>query len=280
MRHEISAATQEERNIYGIGDTDLAIVVLSCDRYSDLWPAFFYCLRKYWPKCPFPTYLFANEKPCETTFGVKTVLSGRDTDWSSSIKACLEQLEHEYVLVLFDDVFLNTNVEPADFAPLLRWLTRTKPAYLRFRPVPSPDERVTKDIGRYCESTLYRAAVFSIWRRNVFVNILVSGESAWSFETNASKRSVVYSGFYGSYRRNPLSYSHGVEKGMWLPSTLKWLTDIGAPITMPGRSIMSARDVALSRFAHFREFFFNHAPATLRPHLWRASRFVRRILIS
>jgi hypothetical protein len=277
MSRDECVLAKEERSVYGIGHTDLVIVVLSCDKYSDLWAPFFYCFQRYWSECPFPLYLFANEKIFEGATGVTTILSGPDRDWSSSIKACLEQIKHEYVLVLFDDVFLCKPVRPDNLAPLLNWLGRNKPAYLRFRPVPHPDERVSKNIGRYRESTLYRTAVFAIWRRDVLLDILKPGESAWELEIDGARRSVRYPDFYGCYN-NVLAYAHGIEKGKWFPAVARWLGEIGAPISTSARQVMTHRDVVMSQFGHFREAIFNHSPAGVRPHLVRASRVARKML--
>ena len=41
---------------------DVAFLIVSCDRYSDLWEAFFTLLSKYWPDKNFHTYLLSNKK--------------------------------------------------------------------------------------------------------------------------------------------------------------------------------------------------------------------------
>lgn len=276
MDIEQNAPCKSQKEVYGVGSTDLAIIVLTCDKYSDLWAPFFYCFHRYWPMCPFPIYLFANEKRFESDKGVITVLSGPDRDWSSSIKACLEQIQHEYVMVLFDDVFLCEPVETAVFAPLLSWLDRNKPAYLRFRPVPRPDERINKEIGRYHELTLYRTAVLAIWRRDVFLDILKPGESAWQLETDGAQRSTRYPDFYGCYRAI-LNYVHGVEKGKWFPAAVRWLDEIGAVVSATDRQVMTQKDLAKSVFAHLREVIFNRSPASVRPYLVHASRTARKL---
>lgn len=265
----------ERHQAVGDGGTDLAVVVLSCDKYSDLWAPFVHCFRKCWPDCPFPVYIFANQKRFEGGPGIGTILSGEDRDWSSSIKACLQQLREEYVLVLFDDVFLCRPVASDRLALLLGWLGRHKPTYLRFRPVPRPDERVNRDIGRYRESTLYRTAVFAIWRRESFKAMLQAGESAWQFEFNGLARAAADPAYYGCYRGNVLPYVHGVEKGKWVPAARRWLLQMGASVE-GARPVMSPKEIFLNRFGHLREFFFNHAPASFRPSLFRASRGVQK----
>lgn len=40
----------------------LAILVLSCDKYSDLWDDFFNLKDKFWPECPYSCYLATDTK--------------------------------------------------------------------------------------------------------------------------------------------------------------------------------------------------------------------------
>ena len=37
--------------------SDSAILILSCDKFSDLWKPFFDLFWKYWPDCPYNVYL-------------------------------------------------------------------------------------------------------------------------------------------------------------------------------------------------------------------------------
>jgi hypothetical protein len=39
---------------------NLAVIVVSCDLYSDVWKPFFTLFFKYWNDCPFPVYLTSN----------------------------------------------------------------------------------------------------------------------------------------------------------------------------------------------------------------------------
>ena len=41
MDRDENTALKSNKEAYGIGDTDLAIIVLSCDKYNDLWAPFF-----------------------------------------------------------------------------------------------------------------------------------------------------------------------------------------------------------------------------------------------
>jgi len=40
----------------------IAVLVVSCDKYADLWPPFFQLFLRFWPECPFSVYLISNQK--------------------------------------------------------------------------------------------------------------------------------------------------------------------------------------------------------------------------
>ena len=85
---------------------DLAVAVLSCDGYSDLWRGFFDYFWSAWPDCPYPVFLFSNTVSFDDE-RVVTVLSGEDRSWSESLDTCLHQIDSELVIVFQDDFFLH-----------------------------------------------------------------------------------------------------------------------------------------------------------------------------
>ena len=97
---------------------DVTILFLSCDKYADLWDPLFYCFHKYWPKCPYPYYLGSNTKKARIK-NVQTLLSGPDTDWSSSFRAILSQISTPYIFLWLDDIFPTDQVNTRDFADAL-----------------------------------------------------------------------------------------------------------------------------------------------------------------
>ncbi len=255
---------------------DLAVVVLSCDRYADLWKPFFDLFFRNWSDCPFKVYLFANEQSY-SDLRVMTVLSGKDNDWSSSVKACVQQIPEKYLLLFFDDAFLDKPVNNSELFKLLSYLEGHAAEYLRFRPVPLPDEKIDHVIGRYKADTLYRTAVFGIWRRDVLLDVFKEGESAWDLETKGVPRSAKYTNFFGVYKEY-FSYIHGVEKGQWYRSAVRKILKLGIEIDEKSRSRKSLLEQFQSDFRLFRAEILNLAPSRLRPRLMALSRFVRKFL--
>jgi len=256
--------------------THVSIVVLSCDKYKDLWDPFFNLFFKFWPRCEFPVYLFSNTKVYKND-RVQTILSGEDQDWSSSIKKCLKQIDSEYVWVFFDDVFLTEHVECSKISRLLSFLESHNPNYLRFRVYPRPDKKHSDFFGICGEEALYRTSIFSIWKKQIFMNLLIDGETAWQFESESIERASKYSRFYGVYE-NYLTYEHGVERGLWIRSAYKKLTKLGVYVDIKSRPLMSNQQHLRHLFLKAKTFIFDRSPNNLKPYLYLMSSFARKIV--
>lgn len=251
----------------------IAVVVLSCDKYKDLWPPFFELFFKNWPDCPYDILLFSNEESYEDE-RVRTVLSGPDKDWSSSVKACLKQIDYEYILILFDDVFLIKKVDQQKFLGLIGYIDQYKPEYQKFTPDPKPDVRINKEIGKFHINTHYRNGLMSIWKKQILIDMLIEGESAWAFETKGLERSQKYENVFGSYVYY-FNFLHGVEKGKWYKSAVKNLTGLGIKLDLDVRQVLGGENYLRSQISLFRRFIFIHTPVNFRIYLFKASEFIR-----
>ena len=250
---------------------DVALVVLSCDKYSDLWSSFFRLFFHYWPNCNFPIYLCANRNKFDDS-RVTTVLSGYDHDWSSSLKKCLDQINHEYVWLFFDDVFLNKQVNLNKISRLIKFLKERKPNYLRFRRFPKPEREIEKHFGECLEGSLYRTSIFAIWKKETLINLLLKGETAWDFENKSIERARSLPGFFGVYE-DYLSYIHGVEKGLWIRPAVKCLQQLGCNLDLSRRSQMTSSQHISYVLRCFKVFFFDRTPSRLKPALLKLSNF-------
>lgn len=251
----------------------VAVAVLSCDKYKDLWEPFFELFFKNWPDCPYDVLLFANEVECPDP-RVRSILSGPDHDWSSSVKSCLHKIDYEYVLMLFDDVFILQKVDQKKIAALISFVEKTKPDYQKFTPSPKPDIRISDTIGKYLPTTHYRNGLMSIWKRDTLLSLLVEGESAWAFELNGLQRSAPLEHFYGVYEEY-FEFLHGVEKGLWYKDAVKVLQREGVRIDLTARGVLASTNHFKSQLSLLRRYIFLNSPAPIRPYLLKASEFVR-----
>jgi hypothetical protein len=251
--------------------SDLGIVVLSCDKYADLWGPYFELFFRAWPDCPFKIHLAANRQSFRHS-AVTTLQSGEDTDWSSSIRRAVAQVEQESVLFLYDDAFLTRRVPTARLTTHFQWFLASGANYLRTRPLPRPDARVDPDIGLIRPGSPYRTSLFgSIWRRNVIVDLLKDGESAWDFELRGAKRADAYDGFYCTYS-HVLRYLHGVEKGKWFPWSVRYLRKHGIRPDLDARPVMTRSETARYQCRLPNGYVLRMLPTALWPKAFELKR--------
>ncbi len=188
------------------------ILVLSCDKYSDLWGPFFGEFWKYWPDCPYPVVLGSNTVDCKNR-KVKTILSGPDRDWSSSLFAILENISTPYIFLWLDDIFPVEKIRTKDFFDALEFVAANRGKHMHMQSTPKPD-RVTPDgrYGIYEKGAPYRATALGFWEVAYLHDFLLAGENPWNFEIMGSYRTRYADGFYCSMK--PLfERLHVVEKG-------------------------------------------------------------------
>ena len=250
---------------------DVAILVLSCDNYSDLWEPCFKLFFKYWPDCPYPVYLAANKKSFNHN-DVTTLLSGQDTDWSSSIMRSVEQLDAERILFFYDDAFIDKKVDTQHVEKMFNWAYDNDVSYFRLRAAPPPDQKVDEDIGIIHQGSLYRTSLFtSFVKKDVFLSMIRDGETAWAFEMAGIERSSPYDDFYSTYS-TAFSYIHGVEKGIWYKSAIDKIEFLGGIVDKEKRAIMSAGDERKIWILSFKGKFLKLFPPAWRPKILNAAR--------
>jgi len=200
---------------------DIPLLVVSCDRYADLWPVFFDVLRARWPDCPFPLYLGSNQARFERP-GVTTLCAGVDRSWAGNLSRMLDLLSSEYVLFFLEDFFLRSAVNTESVVSAVNYFRSRNvdcgrlaplPAPTPLPPVPFPD---CPTMGPVPPEFPYRvSAQIALWRVPALREYLVPGFSAWDFEhigTRMSRhKSQVFAGPFAAL----IDYDHGVEKGRW-----------------------------------------------------------------
>jgi hypothetical protein len=226
-------------------NSDLSVLVLSCDKYKDLWLVFAHYFQAHWGNCPYPVYLLTNEESFQHD-RIVSLQTGKDTGWSDSLISALNQIETQYVLFLQEDAFFNLDIDNGLVVNGLHFLGKLGGTTVKLRPArfpgaPLPD---APSFARISSHTPYRNGLFlSIWNRSRLLTYLRPGESAWDFETRAGDRTESDTGFY-SARHGNFKFIHGVIKGRWVRSAYHQVL-IEIPGYTTSRPIMSAREESL-----------------------------------
>lgn len=203
------------------GSTGVALLTVSCDKYSDLWSPHFKLLEKFWPDCPFPRHLGFNELNVKIE-GVSAIKIGPDKGWSDNLLAMLEIIEGNYILLLLDDFFMRSRIDTDRVMGLVEFAKKNEVDCLRLVPRPCPQTKLGETelkIAEILPGEPYRISTQgALWRKRALQAILRTGESIWEFEIRGTVRAESENlKIYGTYE-HVLTYRHHViQRGKWFP---------------------------------------------------------------
>lgn len=217
---------------------NFAIVILSCDKYSDLWPGFFHQLKKTLDT-PIKKYLVTNHLGYEDSYtdNLQIIRNGDDQDWSSNILAALNKISEQKIFIILEDIFISSKVKMQDFERLVQFSVEDDVQHIKYMGYPNAQISFDEYLSKYEAGMPYLVSVCGIWDRGYLKSLILEGENPWEFEVNASYRAK-YSAkrFYGCNK--PLfEYKNMVEKGGWIPASIDWALRSKVPINASGRSI-------------------------------------------
>jgi hypothetical protein len=240
-----------------------AVLVVSCDSYSDVWTPFFTMFRKCWGDCPYPTYLLTNTKDPRIE-GVQTLVVGADVSWSDNLISALQNISEEYVFIMLEDLILTKSVQTDKVQEVVEWAHQHKANYVRMNPTVRADKPHNSIVGYISKGTVYRASVvMPLFRKQALLELLKSGENAWEFEYFGSQRADEMDDFYATHY-DYFPCVNGIIKGVWEYSALKTLQKSGAPPDTSVRRVMNVKERIIWKVKVIRTFIFQ-----LLPPLWR-----------
>lgn len=221
--------------------SDIAILVLSCDKYSDLWDGFFHQLRKNFLVSN-QIYLVSNFKEYETPLfpQLRVILNGEDTNWSDGLKKVLNEIPEESVFILLEDIFISSKVPTERVEKLFKWFSSGKIQHLKYMGSPPAQIYVDNDLYRYEIGMPYLVSACGLWDKNYLLSLLVGGENAWEFEINASYRAKYSAHSFFGLAPPLFSYKNMVEKGCWIKSSINWALSEEVPVDFSGRAVRNS----------------------------------------
>ena len=224
-----------------MGDT--AILVVSCDDYSDLWGPFFHIFTRNWPDCPYPVFLGANHKEFEAAF-VKTIRVGDDRSWGENLLLMLEQMNSRWVLMFLDDFFLTRRVNTEEVEDMVTTAEGNGLGCLRLRPSPPPSRRLLQfeNIGLLRKGDDYRVSTqVAIWDADVLRQLARPEFSVWDFEIYGTLLSEqVNREFWGVYEP-VIHYQHAVERGRWISLGLEYAAGLECSLIFAPVALLQTR---------------------------------------
>jgi hypothetical protein len=229
-------------------DNNIALLVVSCDAYKDLWPLYFNCLFKYWADCPYPIFLGSNKSDYSDP-RIKSILVGPDKDYSSNLLAMLTHIEYPWVILWIEDFLLSSPIDSARLSKIMTDAQFRGAGYLKLIasfPYAYPKNR-NEEIGIIPKGIKYRVNIgVTLFKKEVLVSLLRPGESAWDIEYKGASRSEnISEDFYclnANIKSNPpISYINAVGRGRWMRNAIPFLKKEGLGDCIPNRKLISLR---------------------------------------
>ena len=218
-----------------------SVLVVSCDRYRDLWKPFFHLFSRHWPDCPLPVYLGANFASVDHP-GVTNLHAGEDKSWSMNLRFFLQQIPSEYVLLLLEDFFLDAQVNSGIIEEHLKTLRDLSGTVLRLFPNPPFDYALNGHVGLGGLHILapYRVSLqAALWNKAKLQQLIRDSESSWQFELSGTKRSRTDAGGYYCVKQPALHYQHVVERGEWFREAARRYQSEQIGCDMTARAVMT-----------------------------------------
>jgi hypothetical protein len=231
---------------------DLGILVLSCDKFYDLWRPYFSLFQEYYDGSS-QVYLGSNTVTFEGD-KITTIYSGEDTDWSTSCRNILRQIPNKYILLLLEDIFITSKIDSDKINQHLQYMKDNKAKHIHLAPTPKPDKWVLdQEFGVYEKGAPYRVNVVGYWDKEYLLSLLLDGESPWDFEIKGSYRTAYDDGFY-CLQKPLFSSVHILEKGRWLPEAVNYNKKHNTSLEIEKRPILSSHTNFKS---NLQEYYFN-----------------------
>lgn len=229
----------------------MSTVVLSFDKYSDIWPVFFKCFEKNW-KVSSQTYLITNELRDSFT-NVTTLCVGPEKSWSDRARKAIQKIDSEYILLMLEDYFVISPFENKECEKLLDFMEKNKADYLRIYPFPQIKFSNTdnSEIHKIPENLLYGVNLQpAIWKKDYLLKLLGNDDfSAWEFEARQKNGSNLrINGNIYTVDNKIFEMLNGVLQGKWYPPSVKKLKKIGITIDTSNRKVLSNRQVIIYKF--------------------------------
>lgn len=174
---------------------DVALFVMSCDKYSSVWYPYFELIKKYWPNHPDNVYLSSETRGYSCAgIDINVINSNKVEPWSKRLYDALHKIPEEYIIFSLEDFFLLGPVDNTRIQKCLEWMKADRSiAECRLT------NYDTVDSGDYYKDTDFRVCPIehpyrvdtqvALWRKSYLMSIINQMETPWQFEPRASQRS-------------------------------------------------------------------------------------------
>ncbi len=229
----------------------VALLICSCDFYSECWEPMIYSIKKYWSDCEYDKLIVSNHKDWQTD-EVRIIKVGDHKGWASDTLKAVSLTDYDYYIYFQEDYFLNKEVDNDAIKAHVQHCANNHVEYLKIQPdAPQCDQYRIGD-SDYCKNPLNKKytinTAIAIWHRSLFEKVCVSGFTGWDFEYkiidylkehDIQINSEVLHSFV-IYEKGMITIvGNAIQRGKWTPAGVNFLKANGFEELVGARKIQN-----------------------------------------
>lgn len=213
----------------------IAILVNSCDAYSDLWPYFFKFLKENIDNTDLYNIYLNTESKTEIDAVlpvtiINTKQDGKDK-WGKRLINSLSKIKEDYVVVLMDDFFLKKPMPSQDLLELISIMKmedRIATIYLSnvFSQI-FTESKYTHLVEVPKKSNYRLNSAPALWRKTKLLSYIRETDNPWAWEYFGTCRTNYTDDiFLCTPKEQPIyDYAHAIYRGKWLGKDINPLVE-------------------------------------------------------
>ena len=244
----------------------ICVLVASSDGYRDVWPIFSHFFLKNSGLQELDTYITA----CKASFALEPIRTLNsplpvDAPWGRRMLSCLEQVTHEYVILLTEDLLF---LKPPCrwFGSAVRSAIQQDMTCLRLvtrPPVPPTSHERFSVIPNWA---MHRVSLQgTIWNKSRLAALIDPSDTPWTFEVRGTYRSRDDGKFF-CVHNNAIHYEEIVSRGKITVRGRNLLNSHGM-LHLVERPFFSRREQLVATFARLKSKTFYLMPFMVQKYL-------------
>ncbi len=209
------------------------VLVITCNKFKQVWNPFFTLFRKYWPDCPYKVIMATDFGSYN---GIETIELKRDLGWANNAIEFLNRLDYDRIILFLEDFLPCEKFNNESIERLVQHSFDEKIGCLRLAPCPGPTAPWEKcsDLGILQKNDPYLLSLqTAIWDKKLLLELLIPNENPWQVEVLGSERARKRNEPFVSVKRgeSPAPYIiTAIVKGTWIEDALNLLKIEGIPM--------------------------------------------------
>ena len=198
----------------------ISFVVVSCDKYKDMWDPFFYYLSMNWKDINMDIYLITNELEYKCKYiNINTIKVGEDKSYSDNLQKALNYIDSEHIFLWIEDLFFHKKINTQNYNLLIDEYINKNCDYLKVGNDMPISYETSGIIGRIPFGVKYRSAIgTAIYKKDMLQKLLLPGKNAWELDTSDYSNDLgenFYALNISGYKKNIFPWVNVLIKGKW-----------------------------------------------------------------